>query len=384
MVFPARMIKVFKPQTVPASARRNTHSGPGRLRLTACLALVLAGACFVPGGALARNQIKIAGSSTVYPYAQAVAEEFSERYRKKAPVLESTGTGGGMKIFCAGVGEAFIDITNASRAMKKSEWLLCNKNGVTAITEVLIGYDGLSLALAHDGADFDLTKTQLYLALAKKVPVDGKLVSNPYQRWNEIGKTLPDQPIRVYGPPPTSGTRDAFVELVLHTACKSAKKGFWHDKKQAMADKKEFKAYYKRHCTAMRTDGPFIEAGENDNLIVQRLGADSDALGIFGYSFLFENLDKLKAAKINGVSPDLQSIADGSYDVARPLFFYIKNAHRGVIDGLDEYIAEFVDDEAMGPDGYLSERGLVPLDDKKRKAVRDAAIKGTGMTRFAK
>lgn len=345
--------------------------------------LALATACVVLAGpAMARNHIKIVGSSTVYPYAQAVAEEFSNKSGMKAPVLESTGSGGGMKIFCKGVGQAYPDITNSSRAMKKSEWELCQKNGVQNITEVLIGYDGLSVALSRKGTDFDLTKVQLYKALAKKVPVGGKLVDNPYKKWSDIDKALPDQAILVYGPPPTSGTRDAFVELVFHKTCKKGKVDFWAAKKKEIDDKKKFKKFYKANCTSMRTDGPFVEAGENDNLIVQRLGADANALGIFGYSFLFENLDKLKPIKIKGVVPSMETIGDGSYGISRPLFFYIKNAHRGVIKGVNEYVAEFVSEDALDADGYLPERGLVALPKDKLDAVRKAATAASGMTRY--
>ncbi len=350
-----------------------------RTALSVSIALA---AGIVAGQAMARDHIKIVGSSTVYPYAQAVSEEFANKTGNKAPVLESTGSGGGMKIFCKGVGDAHPDITNASRAMKKNEWELCNKNGVTAITEVNIGFDGLSVALSRKGADFDVTKLQLYKALAKQVPVDGKLVDNPYKKWSDIDKALPDQAILVYGPPPTSGTRDAFVELVFHKTCKKAD-GFWAAQKKAL-DKKAFKKLYKASCSAMRTDGLFVEAGENDNLIVQRLEADPKALGIFGYSFLFENQDKLKAVKIKGVTPSMDTIADGSYGISRPLFFYIKNAHRNVTPGLNEYVAEFLSDNAMGEDGYLKERGLVTLPEDDLAKVRMDAEKGATMTRYAK
>ena len=349
---------------------------------TALSVTVAVAAGIAAGQVMARDHIKIVGSSTVYPYAQAVSEEFANKTGKKAPVLESTGSGGGMKIFCKGVGDAHPDITNASRAMKQKEWELCNKNGVTKITEVNIGFDGLSVALSRKGTDFDVTKMQLYKALAKQVPVDGKLVDNPYKKWSDIDKALPNQEILVYGPPPTSGTRDAFVELVFHKSCKKAG-GYWAAQKKAM-DKKAFKKHYKAKCSAMRTDGQFVEAGENDNLIVQRLEADTKALGIFGYSFLFENQDKLKAVKIKGVSPSMETIADGSYGISRPLFFYIKNAHRNVTSGLNEYIAEFLSEGAMGEDGYLIERGLVALPEDALQKVRMDAEKGNGMTRFTK
>ena len=331
--------------------------------ITLTATAVLAGS-FAASSAFARDQIKIVGSSTVFPYTQAVAEEFANKTGKSAPVVESTGTGGGMKIFCAGVGEEHPDLTGASRAIKSSEKELCKGNGVDSVTEVLIGYDGLSVAVSRKGNAFDISKPQLYQALAAKVPVDGKLVDNPNKKWSDIDSSLPDVEITVYGPPPTSGTRDAFVELVMEEGCEELEY-FKKDKKAA------------KECGAMRQDGPFIEAGENDNLIVQRLESDPNAYGIFGYSFLFENQDKLQPVKVGGVEPSEATIADGSYGISRPLFFYIKNAHRGVIPGLKEFITEYVSEESMGKGGYLTDRGLVSLADAKRKEVQDAALNGT-------
>ncbi len=323
------------------------------------------------GAAAARDQIRIVGSSTVFPYTQAVAEEFGNTTDFSAPVTESTGTGGGMQIFCGGIGEDLPDITGASRAMKQSEYELCVENGVDSITEVQIGSDGLSIAHSVDGPDLDLTKAQIFQALAAEVEVDGEVVDNPYTRWNEIDPSLPDTEITVFGPPPTSGTRDAFVELVMETGCAE------FDAIEALeAERKE------EVCQRMRTDGPFIEAGENDNLIVQRLQADENALGIFGYSFLYENQDTLKAVAVDGVKPTPETIADESYAVSRPLFFYVKNAHRGVIPGLQEFVEEYVSEAAMGPGGYLEERGLIPLSDDRREEIRNAAVEGTSFTRF--
>jgi len=336
-------------------------------------AAAVAGSMAFASAASAR-EIKIVGSSTVFPYTQAVAEEFAKG-GGKAPTVESTGTGGGMKIFCAGIGEAHPDITGASRAMKSSEAELCAKNGVTDVTEVLLGYDGLSVANSRKGKKFSVTKEQLYKALAAKVPVDGKLVDNPYKKWSDIDKALPDIAILAYGPPPTSGTRDAFVELVFHKTCKSAKDAYWAGVKKA-GDKKAFKKAYKADCTSMRTDGPFIEAGENDNLIVQRLDADPNAVGIFGYSFLFENQDKMQALQIGGVEPSMESIGDGSYGISRPLYIYIKNAHRKVIDGMQAFIDEYASDKALRAGGYLSERGLVVLPDAELKKAQEAAKSG--------
>jgi phosphate transport system substrate-binding protein len=329
------------------------------------------------GQAVARDQIRIVGSSTVFPYTQAVAEEYANRPGNPSPVVESTGTGGGMKIFCQGVGEAHPDITGASRAMKPSEHKLCAENGVTDITEVILGYDGLSLAVSRGtGHDWALIEEQIYLGLAAQVPADGVWVDNPYTKWSDIDPALPRIDILAYGPPPTSGTRDAFVELVMHDGCKQL--GYVKDQKGAL-DKKAYKNWVKDNCSRMRQDGPFVEAGENDNLIVQRLVADPNAIGIFGYSFLYENEDKLMGIAIDGVEPNSETIADFSYGVARPIFIYVKNAHRSVIPGLEDFLAEYVSDAAMGPDGYLVERGLTPLSDEKRTDVQKATLTAQSM-----
>lgn len=327
------------------------------LTTTAVLAVAVVG---ISGVAAAREQIRIVGSSTVFPYSQAVAEQFAASTGGAAPVVESTGTGGGMKIFCQGVGEDQADITGASRAMKKSEFEACTANGVTDVTEIQLGYDGLSIAVSQaNTADLNLTKAQIFQALAAEVEVDGQIVANPYKNWSDIDPSLPNTPITVFGPPPTSGTRDAFVELAMDVGCKA-----FPAIEALEADRK------KEVCSRMRQDGPFIEAGENDNLIVQRIEADPNALGIFGYSFLYENSDKLKGVKIEGVAPTFETIADFSYPIARPLFIYVKNAHRGVIPGLNEFVTEYVSDAALGPDGYLAERGLTPLADDLRKEMQ--------------
>jgi len=332
---------------------------------TAVVALAMTGHAF----AQTRDQIKIVGSSTVFPYTQAVSEEYSNKSGKPAPVVESTGTGGGFKVFCGGVGPAFPDITGASRAIKESEIKLCADNGVTDVSEALIGYDGLSIAHSRSAPEMDLTEEQIFKALAAELP-DGKggFVANPNRKWSDIDASLPAIDIVAFGPPPTSGTRDAFVELVMHDGC-SGLPGM-ADLKKADGDK------WNEVCSRMRQDGPFVEAGENDNLIVQRLESDANAVGIFGYSFLYENSDKLKAVKVNGVEPDFDTIADGSYPVARPLFFYVKNAHRDVIPGMKEFIEEYMSDAALGPDGYLAERGLTPLSDDKRAEVQKAVLEG--------
>jgi len=343
----------------------------------AIAASTLAVAALCTGGpALARDQIKIVGSSTVFPYTQAVAEEFGKKTGKKAPVVESTGTGGGMKIFCQGVGEDNPDITGASRAMKKSEFELCTKNGVTDVTELLIGYDGLSIAQSKQGKPMDLSKEQIFLALGSEIPDGDKLVPNPNKKWSDVDKSLPDVQITVYGPPPTSGTRDAFVELAMHEGCEALD---YFKTQKGKLDKKAYKSLVKEKCTPMRQDGPFIEAGENDNLIVQRIEADPKALGIFGYSFLYENQDKLQGVKVGGTTPSFDTIADGSYGLSRPLFIYIKNPHRKVIAGMDEFITEYTSDASMGEDGYLHERGLVVLPADTLKEMQDRAKGGAKM-----
>jgi phosphate transport system substrate-binding protein len=343
---------------------------------TPVIALAATALALAVSPASARDQIKIVGSSTVFPYTQAVAEEFTKKTGKKAPVVESTGTGGGMKIFCQGVGEAQADITGASRAMKKSEYEDCQKNGVKDITEVLIGYDGLSIASAKKGPDFNLTKGQIFLALSKEVPVDGKWVANPYKKWSDVDKSLPAEPILAYGPPPTSGTRDAFVELAMHAGCEA--QAFVKEQKKTL-DKKAYETLVKEKCSPMRQDGAFVEAGENDNLIVQRLEADPKAVGIFGYSFLFENQDKLKGAKVENVAPTFDTIADGSYGISRPLFIYVKNAHRDVIPGVKEFLAEYTSNDSLAKGGYLAERGLTPLSDAKVKEIQEAVKSSKNM-----
>jgi phosphate transport system substrate-binding protein len=320
------------------------------------------------GAAEARDQIQIVGSSTVFPYTQAVAERFAANTGGAAPVVESTGTGGGMQIFCQGIGTDFADLTGASRAMKASEWDLCTQNGVTNVTEILLGYDGLSMAVSQKGETLDLSKAQLFSALAAEVEVDGEVVANPYQKWSEIDPSLPDIPIVVYGPPPTSGTRDAWVELVMVEGCGE------FPAIEALGDER-----MEEVCQRMRTDGPFIEAGENDNLIVQRLTSDPNAYGIFGYSFLYENQDQLKPVEIGGVAPNEATIESGEYGVSRPLFIYVKNDHRGVIPNLQEFVEEYVSDDAMGPGGYLSERGLIPLPEDKFREVQEATINAAPM-----
>ena len=339
------------------------------MRIDATLMLAVVAAIGCTSTAHARDQIRIVGSSTVFPYTQAVAEQFVNMTGAAAPVVEATGTGGGMKQFCAGIGDRHPELTGASRAMKSSEYELCRSNGVSDITEALIGYDGLSIAISRgNDHDWDLSFTEIYLALAAEVPVDGEWVENPNRLWSDVRADLPAQEILVYGPPPTSGTRDAFVELAMHSGCESLE--FPADKDGDGIDE---------NCSRMRLDGAFVEAGENDNLIVRRLNTDVNAMGIFGYSFLFENLDSLKPISIAGVSPDADTIGDFSYPIARPLYIYIKNDHRGVIPGFQEFIEEYISEDALAPGGYLSERGLVALPDDKRSDLQKAVINGFTM-----
>ncbi|MDE0532835.1 MAG: substrate-binding domain-containing protein [Albidovulum sp.] len=334
-------------------------------------AAVLVVAAVGASSAFARDQIRIVGSSTVFPYTQAVAEQFSNMTGAPSPIVESTGTGGGMRIFCAGIGEKHPDLTGASRAMKSSEQELCRENGVAEISEALIGYDGLSIAISRENEfEWNLSLEDVYLALAALVPVNGEWADNPHMKWSEIDPELPDSEILAYGPPPTSGTRDAFVELAMHEGCEGLEfvkeGGFDGD-------------WVEENCSRMRQDGPFVEAGENDNLIVQRLNSDPSAMGIFGYSFLYENLDTLKPIDINGVMPDQNTIGDFSYPISRPLYFYTKNAHRGVIPNFQEFIEEYMSDDALAPGGYLSERGLVALNEERRAMLREAVIGGENM-----
>jgi phosphate transport system substrate-binding protein len=291
-----------------------------------------------------------------------VAETFGKTSSFKAPVVESTGSGGGIKLFCAGVGVSHPDITNASRRIKKSEVEKCAANGVKEVVEVKIGYDGIAMGQSKAGADLKLTKKQIFLALAAKVPSGDKMVDNPYKMWSEIDPSLPKVKIEVLGPPPTSGTRDAFVELVMREGAKA----FPNIKK---LDKKPFRAISDK----MREDGAFIEAGENDNLIVQKLEANPSAVGIFGFSFLDQNADKIKGAEVEGVKPTFEAIADGSYKVSRSLYFYVKKAHVGVVPGIQEYVAEFTSEKAAGDEGYLTDKGLIPLPSADRKAMRKGA-----------
>jgi phosphate transport system substrate-binding protein len=343
--------------------------------LASASALVLS-SVLLASGAQARDQIRVVGSSTVYPFATAVAEQLGKT-GIKTPVVESTGTGGGMKLFCAGVGVDHPDATNASRRIKKSEFDDCQKNGVKDIVELKIGFDGIVIANAKSGPAFTITKEQLFKALARDVPgADGKLVPNPYKSWKDVDASLPAEKIEVLGPPPTSGTRDAFLELVMEPGI---------EKLPGMADLKKADAKaFEKAWKSIREDGAYIDAGENDNLIVQKLEANPAAVGIFGYSFLEENTAKIKGASVNGGLPTYENIATGKYAVSRPLFVYVKKQHVGVVPGVDKFVEEFVSEKAIGEDGYLSTKGLVPLPKAEfTKASADAkAMKTLGAEAF--
>jgi phosphate transport system substrate-binding protein len=316
-------------------------------------------------GAFARDQIRVVGSSTVYPFTTAVAEQYG-RSGGKTPVVESTGTGGGLKLFCAGVGADHPDVANASRRIKKSEYDDCAKHGVSDIVELKIGFDGLSIAQAKSAPDLGLTKKQVFLALAKEIPdASGKLVANPNKTWSDVDPSLPNKKIEVLGPPPTSGTRDSFVELVMEKGAE----GIDSLKALKKSDAKAFEKVWK----SIREDGGYVEAGENDNLIVQKLSANPDALGIFGYSFVEENLNTIKAVPIDGVTPTYETIASGEYKVARPLFIYVKAQHVDVVPGLKDFVAEYVSEKALGEDGYLVAKGLIALPKDDLEASRKVA-----------
>jgi phosphate transport system substrate-binding protein len=320
----------------------------------ALMTSVLASAVVAAGSAAQaaeRDQIRIVGSSTVYPFASYVAEEFGATTENPTPVIESTGSGGGMKIFCEGDGLDTVDITNASRRMKPSEFERCADNGITDITEIVIGADGIVIAQTKVNSALNLSREELTLAVAAKVPQNGKLVDNPYENWNEIDSSLPDREITIYGPPSTSGTRDAFEELVMEAAT-------------------EEMDGYDEPYTTVRNDGPYVDSGENDNLIVQKIQNDTEALGIFGYSFLEENTDVIEAVTIDGVEPTQDTISAEEYPVSRSLFFYTKNSHLDRVAGMEDYVTLFLSEQMIGNQGLLKGQGLIPLPQKMREEVR--------------
>ena len=315
-----------------------------------------------------RDQINVVGSSTVYPFSTVVAENFGNKTGIKVPKIESTGSGGGMKLFCKGLGTGHPDITNASRRIKKNEFNQCKENGIDVV-EIKVGYDGIVIANSKKATLLTLTKRQIFLALAKQVPEGnnegGNLVDNPNKKWSDIDPNLPNKKIEVLGPPPTSGTRDAFNELAIEGGCKTFPK--------LKAIKKQDKKKYKAICRAVREDGAFIEAGENDNLIVQKLVENENAFGVFGFSFLIENEDKIQGSTVDGMAPTMETIADKSYGVSRPLYFYVKLAHVDVIPGIREFLAEYTSEDSWGPGGYLEERGMIPMPENEREFFKKNA-----------
>ncbi|WP_417451691.1 substrate-binding domain-containing protein [Kordiimonas sp.] len=344
----------------------------------AIVAAVTGAALFASSGVLAqsRDQIRIVGSSTVFPFSTAVAEEFGRSSSFKTPIVESTGSGGGLKLFCSGIGTNHPDITNASRRIKQTEVDLCAQNGVTDIVEIKIGFDGIVLASDKSAPDMTLSLRDLYLALAAKVPAPGtdggagNMIDNPNKTWADVNPNLPNRPIVVLGPPPTSGTRDAFNELAIEAGCETFS--------GMKAMKKSDSNSYKVLCRGIREDSAFVEAGENDNLIVQKLQANHEAVGVFGFSFLDQNADALKAFPVateggEPNEPTFEAISDGAYPISRSLYFYVKKAHVDVVPGIREYLSAFTSEQAMGDFGYLADRGLIPLpEDERAKYQADA------------
>ena len=339
------------------------------LRVYLTVLAVMLGSFSVTAQADERDYISIVGSSTVYPFATVVAERFGTSSQYRTPVIESTGSGGGLKLFCAGIGVKHPDITNASRRIKKSEVERCGGNGIDDIIEIKFGYDGIVVANSIEAERLSLSSRDIFLALAKNVPGpngEEKLIPNPYKTWKDVNSELPDVVIRVLGPPPTSGTRDAFAELALEGGCKTFE---W-----IKAIKKSDKKHYKSICHGVREDGAWVEAGENDNLIVQKLTADKNSLGVFGFSFLDQNSDQVQGSIVDGVAPEFENIATGSYAISRPLYFYVKTAHIDLIPGIREYISEFTSDRSWGEDGYLVDKGMIPMPEVERNKFSAAAM----------
>ena len=311
-------------------------------------------------------KIKIVGSSTVAPFSTTVAEQFGAATRFPTPIVESTGTGGGFKAFCQSIGWSEPSISNASRRIKDSEKELCTRAGITELVEVKIGYDGIVLANARSAPDLDLTKEEIFRALAAELPDgQGGFMANPNERWSDVSDDLPDMQILVSGPPPTSGTRDAFVEIAMEGGAVALPE---------LAElKKTDSGAFKRIAHHVRTDGAWIDSGENDSGIVQTLLKNDDSIGVMGYSFLEQNLDRIKGAHVDGVRPVFEEIAVGNYGISRSMYFYIKKQNVALVPGLKEFVIEFTQEDAWGPDGYLVDKGLIPLPDAARTLVKTTA-----------
>lgn len=320
----------------------------------------------LPAAVYARDQVKIVGSSTVFPFSTTVAERFSKSGKFKAPVVESTGTGGGFKLFCDGLGVDTPDINDASRPITAGEKASCGKNGV-AVAEFTVGYDGIILAGASKGATFDISLQQLWKATAKTVPVGGKLVANPYRQWSDIDPKLPREAIAIYGPAPNHGTRDAFVELVMEPSCQKAPEITALNKDEQ-----------KKVCGVVREDHVWTDVSEDYGLVMGKLAGNPKALAVFTFSYLDQNRDKIHAATVGGVAASIESIASGHYPLSRPLFIYVKQGHVGQIPGLTEFIKEYLSERAGGEDGYLSEKGLIPMPRAQALLQRAAAVKLAG------
>ena len=341
------------------------------------IALAAAAAMTLPATSAfaARDQVWAAGSSTVFPFATRTAENFARKTGRKAPKVESLGTGGGIKLFCSGAGDGFPDIATASRPMRKSEFDACASKGVRDIIQLKIGFDGIVVATDKDGPDYNFRLEHLYLGLSQNVLRTGKFVKNPYKTWDEVGSGLPGNRILVYGPPPTSGTRDAFLELGIEAGARKFP--------TAEELRSNNEARFKQTVDPLRNDGGWIDAGENDNAIVQTLTKTPGSLGVFGFSFLEANMDKVKGATVNGVRPTPGTISDGSYPLARSLYIYVKKSNLTTTQGLREYVQEFLSDAASGRGGYLQQRGLIPLPAGQHNAQKDAFTKGQPMGRPA-
>ena len=332
------------------------------LALSSALFLAACGSGGGGAGGGSRDYVTAVGSSTVYPFATAVAEKVGAA-GGRAPVVESTGTGGGMKLFCAGVGLAHPDVANASRRMKASEYEMCAENGVDEIMEIQVGIDGIAFGEAKNGPDIRLTPEEVYKALAKEPFGEPQTAKN----WSDVNPSLPSIPILVYGPPTTSGTRDALEELILEVGCKT------NSEMGALKDSDEDR--YEEVCMGIREDGAYVEQGENDNLIVQKIAQNPKAIGVFGFSFLEENMDVLKGVPMAGIAPTYETISDFTYPGARPLYIYVKKAHLDVVQGLKEYIAEW--SNAWGDDGYLKGKGMVVSPADVRSANADVIANST-------